>query len=81
MQVHFTFNDGDGVEHDGTYQFADIKSAKADALRYLADYLREDVREAGEIAAAVAALDQQGKPLFSMTMHVSITVSDQAATK
>lgn len=75
MQVHFTFNEGQGVEHDGIHHFKDLGAAKADAIQYLAEVLKEEAREAGEIAAAVAALDADGNPFFSMSMHVTIDVS------
>jgi hypothetical protein len=72
MQIKFTFNEGDGVQDDGTYDFLALNAAKRDALLALSQSLREDARLSGEINGAVAGFDSSGKPLFSITMHIVI---------
>lgn len=72
MRVHFTFNEGEGVEQDGTRDYPTIEAAKRDALLALAQSLQEDVRTTGEIVGAVAGIDENGAALFSVSMHVTI---------
>ncbi|WEZ85655.1 hypothetical protein P6U16_21450 (plasmid) [Rhizobium sp. 32-5/1] len=72
MLVHFTFNDGNGVQQDGTQSFEDVTAAKREALSALAQSLQEDLRSSGEILGSVAGLDESGQPLFSVTMRVMI---------
>jgi hypothetical protein len=77
MRVHFTFNDGDGVEDDGTREFRDINAAKKEAMLALAQFLQDDVRRSGEIYGAVAGIDEKGDAMFSIAMRVMIDdVSD-----
>lgn len=72
VRVHFTFNEGEGVQHDGTQDYPSIAAAKRDALLALAQSLQEDVRTTGAIVGAVAGIDEQGNALFSVSMHVTI---------
>lgn len=76
MLIHFTFNDGHGVEPGGAQDFDDLKAAKREALRALVGWLLEDGRRSGEIIGAVAGADSGGTVLFSVTMHV--TMEDMA---
>ncbi|WP_275786430.1 DUF6894 family protein [Pararhizobium gei] len=72
MRVHFTFNDGGGIEPDGTFEFKSIEAAKAEALLALTHFLQEDLRRSGVILGSVAGHDEQGKTLFTVTMRVEI---------
>lgn len=72
VKIHFTFNEGDGVQHDGTHDFNDLNSAKREALLALAQGLQEEVRTSGEIVGAVAGIGADGQPVFSIRMHVVI---------
>jgi hypothetical protein len=72
MIVHFTFNEGNGVEHDGTRDFPSLEAAKREALLALAQSLQEEVRSTGQIIGSVAGLNEDGEPLFSVTMQVMI---------
>lgn len=76
MLVHFTFNDGHGVEPGGAQDFDTLEDAKREALRALAQSLLEDDRRSGEIIGTVAGADSGGHALFSVTMHV--TMEDMA---
>jgi hypothetical protein len=69
--IHFTFNDGHGVEPGGAQDFDDLRAAKREALRSLVELIMEDDRT-GEITATVAGADSGGKVLFSVRMHVTI---------
>jgi hypothetical protein len=72
MQVHFTFNEGFGVQHDGTHEFKDIAAAKAEAILFLAQSLQDDGVAGTSYTRAAAALDDKGKPLFTVSMNISI---------
>jgi hypothetical protein len=72
MRVHFTFDDGSGVEQDGTHDYPTIEAAKRDALLALANQLTEDVRTSGEIIGAVAGIGDDGNALFSVSMQIRI---------
>jgi hypothetical protein len=72
MLIHFTFNDGHGVEPGGAQDFDDLKTAKREALRALVEWLLEEERRSGEIVGTVAGADSSGNALFSVTMHVTI---------
>lgn len=72
MRVHFTFNEGNSVQHDGTKDFKTLDAAKREAMLALAQSLQEDVRRSGEIMGSVAGIGENGEPLFSVTIHVTI---------
>jgi len=75
MRVHFTYNDGDGVQQDGSHDYKNIDAAKREAILFLAQSLQESTGTTGVIQGAVAGLDAGGDVLFTISMNVTIEES------
>jgi hypothetical protein len=72
MKIHFTYDEGRGVQHDGTYEFVDIAAAKAEAVRFIAQTLSDNTVGEKTSACAVAGFDETGNPIFTVRMDLVI---------
>ena len=71
LKVHFVFNDGAGVEPDGLMTFRTLDEAKRQAVRALAEMMRD--LDASPVISAIVGQDEDGKVLFTVSLQVTIT--------